>query len=208
MTSPLAARAAAGAGINAGLAQAQGQGPVGTAVSAGVGALTPVGQAAIEAIPRSARAGQKFQDVMGAAKDVPVNIEGPGASALRIQDLAERGGSMPMAVRKFLLRVTDPEKTPLTYAEARDFYSNISRLSANETQRLTPVVAREIAQMRAALDAANESAAGAVGKATIYREAMREYRRAALGRDALKRGLKYGAGAVGAGAAYKLLGRE
>jgi hypothetical protein len=36
---------------------------------------------------------------------------------------------MPMAVRKFLNRITDPEKAQMNYEEARDFASNISRLS-------------------------------------------------------------------------------
>lgn len=208
MTGSLPLRAATGAGVNAGLAQAQGQGPAGTALSAAGGALVPAVPAAAKALPNSARAGRNFQEVMGAAKDVPINVEGPGKAALRIQELADRGGSMPKSVRNLLSRITDPEKTPLAYGEARDFYSNISRLSASEAQRLTPVVKREVAALRAALDAANESAAGEVGKAAVYRAAMKEYRRSALLKEGVKKGVKYGAGAVGAGAAYRLLGKD
>lgn len=200
----VAGRATAGAGINAGIAQAQGQGPVGTAISAAGGALVP----GAETIPRSARAARKFDDVMGAAKDVPIDVEGPGKAALRIHELSESGGSMPMAVRKFLNRITNPNKEILPYHEARDFYSNISRLSAAEQQRLTPVMKRAVGELRAALDAANEGAAGEVGKAELYRAAMKEYRRAALLKEGAKKGAKYAAGTAGAGAAYKVLGPD
>lgn len=137
----------------------------------------PVTKAA-QAIPSAARASGKFQSVMGAARTVPVDISGPGNVALRIQELADRGGSMPMAVRKFLVRVTDPEKAAMNYEEARDFASNISRLSADEFGRLTPVVAREVATMRVALNKAVADAAGKAGKGREYAEAMTEYGRA------------------------------
>ena len=71
---------------------------------------------------------------------------------------------MPQAVRQFLARVTDPDQGQLTFGEARDFASNISRLSANETQRLTPVIAREVANMRVALNQSLAQTAGQAGK--------------------------------------------
>jgi methyl-accepting chemotaxis protein len=85
---------------------------------------------------------------------------------------------MPMVVRKFLGRITDPAKTDLTYEEARDFASNISRLSADEYGRLTPVVAREVASLRATLNRSIADAAAKVGKLAEYRSAMREYAQA------------------------------
>lgn len=146
--------------------------------------LLPASKAA-EAIPSAERAGQTFQAVMGAAKNVPVDINGPGQVALRINQLAERGGSMPMAVRKFLARITDPSKGDLTYEEARDFASNISRLSANEFQRLTPVVAKEVGNLRVTLNEAVAQAAQKAGKLDEYRSAMSEYARAMKLRDAI-----------------------
>lgn len=137
-----------------------------------------VGKAAVKAIPSLPRAAGKFEEVMGAARNMPVDISGPGNVALRIQELAERGGSMPKAVRDFLKRVTDPEKGEMNYEEARDFASNISRLSANEFGRLTPVVAREVAGMRVALNRAVADAAGKAGKGNEYAQAMNEYGRA------------------------------
>lgn len=138
----------------------------------------PVVKAARAAIPSTARAAAKFQDVMSVSKDIPINTKFVGDAALRIQELADRGGSMPMAVRKLLLRMTDPNKPPLAYGESRDFASNISRLSADEMRRLTPVVAKEVANLRVALNLANAKAAKAAGKLDEYESAMKEYAKA------------------------------
>ena len=144
----------------------------------------PVGKVA-ESVPTAAKAGAKFQDVMGAAKNFPVDVNAPGEVALRIQQLAERGSSMPMVVRKFLTHITDPEKPPMTYEVARDFASNISRLSSQEYQRLTPVVAREVAGLRVALNKSVADAAKAAGKGAEYAQAMSQYARAMKIRDAV-----------------------
>lgn len=167
----------------------------------------PVTKAA-EAVPSVERAGKAFQSVMSAAKNVPVDVNGPGQVALRIQQLSERGGSMPMAVRKLLARITEPNGAPFTYEEARDFASNISRLSANEYGRLTPVVAREVANLRVALNGAVADAAKQAGKLGEYRSAMREYAHAMRIRGAIesvaegaKKSVPY---ATAAGAGYWL----
>lgn len=164
----------------------------------------PVGKVA-QAVPSTARAGRTFQGVMSAAKNVPVDVKDVGDVALRIQSLAERGGSMPMAVRKLLNRMTGPGGE-LTYEEARDFASNISRLSADEYNRLTPVVAREVANLRVTLNRAIGDAAAKVGKLSDYQAAMREYAQASKLRSVLgevvtgaKKTLPY---ASGAGAGY------
>jgi hypothetical protein len=138
----------------------------------------PVGAAA-NAIPRAARAGQKFQQVMAAAKDVPVNTDLPGQVGLRIMQLAERGGgAMPRPVSQFLGWITNPAKEPMTYEVARDFASGISRLSANEMGRLAPSVAREVAELRVTLNKAVAEAASKAGKGREYADAMTEYAKA------------------------------
>lgn len=163
---------------------------------------------AIEAVPSVAKAGAKFQSVMGAARNMAVDITEPGNVALRIQQLADRGGSMPMAVRKFLGRITDPEKGPMTYEEARDFASNISRLSVNEFGRLTPVVAREVADMRVALNKAVAQTANRAGKGKEYADAMNEYAKAMKLKSAVNEAISGAKKAApymgGAGAAYWL----
>lgn len=159
----------------------------------------------VQAIPSVARAASGFQSVMRAAKDIPVAIEAPGQVGLRIMQLAERGGTMPRPVSQFLQRITHPDKAPLTYEEARDFASNISRLSANEFQRLTPVMAREVGELRVVLNKAVADAAGKAGKGAEYAKAMTEYARAMKIRNAIttavegaKSALPY-ASAAGAG---------
>ena len=165
----------------------------------------PVGLAA-NAIPRAGRAATKFQQVMSAAKDVPVNATVPGEAALRIAQLGERGGTTPRAVTQFLRRVTDPAKAPMVYGEARDFASNISRLSADEFKRLTPVIQREMGTLRTSLNTAVGDAADQVGMKAPYESAMKEYASAAKLKsyrdvlmDALKRGALPAAGVAGAG---------
>ncbi len=151
-----------------------------------IAAAPMVAQRAIQALPSATRAGAKFGQVMEKARNLPVDAEQPGQVALRIQELAERGGSMPKVARDFARRVTDPAKGDLTYQEARDFYSNITRLSADEFKRLTPVVRMEIGKMKTALDAALKETAGRVGMAPTYQSAMKEYAQAAKVAKALE----------------------
>ena len=165
------------------------------------------------AIPTRAKAGQKFQEVMGAVGDKPVDVSRPGDAALRIAELADRGGMMPKVVRDLLRRATDPTKPEPNYREMRDFYSNISRLSADEMKRLPPVVKKELGGLRESLKEALAKTAASGGKERVFRSAMRQYAVAArmrelsakVGQTAVQHGGKGAAAVVGAGAAYKAL---
>lgn len=177
-------------------------GVVGSVLAAG--AAAKAAQLA-KSIPTRARAGAKFEQVMSAVGDKPVDVGGGvGQSVLRVSELAERGGSMPKAVRDLLKRATDPTKPEPTYREMRDFYSNISALSSKEAQRLSPIVRRELGNMRVALDAALAKTAASGGQEAAYRAAMREYAVASRMREFTKAAAKYGAGVLGAGAAYRM----
>lgn len=162
--------------------------------------------AALNLLPNAARAGKKFQSVMAVAGDMAVNVEAPALTGLRVAELAERGASMPKAVKNFLTHVTDAETPAMTYRVARDFASNLSRLSSREYARLTPVVAREVATMSKELNAAIAQTAKQAGKLDEYYSAMREYARAKKIQsvaDAVLQGAKGSApylGAAGAGA--------
>ena len=146
----------------------------------------PIAGGAAEAIPSKAAAGQAIQDVTNAAGQVPINVEGPGQVALRVQQLAQRGASMPKVVRNFLTRVTDPEQGPVTFEEARDFYNNATRLSANEYQKLAPVVQRQLGQFVDSMHGALVGAADTVGMGQKYDNAIGEYATA----SGLQRGAK------------------
>lgn len=190
-------------------------GTVGTYLPHVASLAAPVGAAVktgVNAIPSAARAGQKFTQVAGAAKDIAIETKEVGDAALRIYQLSERGGSMPKAVRDLLKRVTDPSKAAMNYPESRDFASNISRLSANELQRLTPVLKREVAKLSAALNKANADAAKAAGKGAEYKEAMREYAKAKQLEDAMaiviKKATRAALPAAGLGGAAYWLGRD
>lgn len=168
--------------------------------------MLPTGAAA-NAIPRVSRAAGKFQQVMGAARNTPIDPTDAGAVGLRIMDLAERGGgAMPRPVSQFLQWVTNPQRPDMTYEIARDFASGISRLSANEMGRLAPSVAREVAELRVVLNKAVGQAANKAGKGREYAEAMTEYAKAMRVRKAIEEvltGAKRAvpiAGAAGAGA--------
>lgn len=168
-----------------------------------------MGRAALRAIPNQRRAGQAFQAVMSKAAHVPIDVSAPGNQALRIYQLSERGGTMPKAVRDFLKRVTDPEKGPMTYEEARDFASNISRLSADEYKRLPPAMQKEVHGLRVALNGAVKKAADSVGMGDVYSGAMKEYSQASKVRghvdDAKKAALKYAIPATAGGVAANYL---
>lgn len=173
---------------------------------AALGAAVP---AAVRAWPTKAKAAGQFQQVMGKVGSDPVDVGQAGNAALRISELAERGASMPKVVRDLIKRATDPEKGEITYKEARDFYSNISRLSADEYQRLNPVVKMEVGKLRVALDRALAKTAANGGEEATYRAAMKQYALASRINELATKAAKYSAGAaagaLGASAAYNVL---
>lgn len=186
-------------------------GTIGTYAPTVAGMAVPVGgaaKAAVNAYPRLSRAGEKFKDVMGAAKDMTLDMAAPGDAAVRIMTLAEHGGTLPITVGKFLRYATDPKQPPMTYEVARDFASNISRLSADEMGRLTPVMRREVAHLRVALNKSIADVAKKAGKGEDYAAAMREYANAMRLRgmsDAMIKGAKKAAPlATAAGLGYWL----
>jgi hypothetical protein len=160
----------------------------------------PVANKAINAIPSKNWAGKMFQSVMGDAANVPVTLQHSGNAALRVKELSEAGTSMPQAVGKLLQRVTNPSKGPLTYAEARDFYSNITRLSGEEVNRLNPIMKRQLGIVTEALKRDIGDAAAQVGRAGDYYAAMKDYARASQMQHAAGKILKYIAYPVAAAA--------
>lgn len=154
--------------------------PVAMALTAGLAKGAPRVAARIgDAFPSIERARSNFQDVMGTAKGQPIPITDELSGALsRYQELVDRGGSRSMAVSKLLNRITNPEAPAMTYAEGRDFASNISRLSADEFQRLTPQMKQQVGAVRVALNNAVGQAAEGAGKGAQYQSAMQEYAKA------------------------------
>jgi hypothetical protein len=184
--------------------------PIAKAVVGKAGEMLPSAQ--------KARAGQAFQDVSSAvgSHTVPMTDDLSG-SLMNYQKLVDTGSSRSATVNRLLQRVTDPSKGPLTYDEARLWQSNVSRLSADESMRLTPQMKRVVGQIANNLSSAVSATAESGGKLEQFQDAMQGYRRASQIQnihdsvlDALKehglKGLIYGAGTgIGGGVLYKVI---
>jgi len=159
-------------------------------------------------IPSTERAGQMLSEVKSIAGNVPIEMGKAGNTALDLYTQSQRGATLPKVVRDFVNRATKPEAQPITYAEAKDFQSNISRLSAAERMRLTPNTHRLVGQLNADLKASLRNAADTVGKGEQFIEAMREYRRAmqlkGFTEAAIKVAIKGALGALGIAGAKKI----
>ena len=149
---------------------------------AGALSMVPAATAAIpkiaELFPSTQRAGEALQDVKATAGAIPIDTSKAGNTALDLYEQSQRGAVLPKAVRQFVMRATDPEGEPITYQEAKDFQSNISRLSANERMNLNANTKRLVGQLNADLKGALEDAADTVGKGEQFTQAMQEYHNA------------------------------
>lgn len=145
-----------------------------------IGALAPRAAEGVRRIGgiSKIRAGANIQAAEQAAGDVPLNVEKVGAEGLRAVELQQAGGRMPRVVSQLMQRITSPGAAELTFKEARDFYSNLSRLSANEFGSVNPTMQRQLGAMRAALHDSLVGAADTVGKGEQYAKGMSEYAKA------------------------------
>lgn len=158
--------------------EATGQGLADAATLGITAAAKPILGAIKNALPSTERAGAALGQVKAAAGDIPIDMTKPGNTALDLYTQSQRGASLPMAVRKFLTRTTTPDSPPLTYAEAKDFQSNISRLSADEYGKMNPNTKRLVGQLNADLKDSLSGAADSVGKGEQFTQAMQEYHNA------------------------------
>lgn len=123
------------------------------------------------------KAGKLFDEVAAAAKSkqVPVSDE-MSQAASRIMELSERGAKgMPRVITKFVSRFTDPEKAAVAWDEARDFMSNVGRLSKNEYQNMNDQMAAAVSRFAAAFNDTLEGVAQSVGKGDQYIQAKQLY---------------------------------
>jgi hypothetical protein len=153
--------------------------------------LVPTGAAGNAARPavRMAKAGQLIEEATQAAGHLPIDVTKVGNQAMRIEELAKRGGIMPKVVRDFLKRATDPTKEPITFSEARDFYNNASRLTRSEAAKLTAPLRRELVQFTRHMGDSLLKTAEQAGKGEQYARGIKNYKNAAeWGRRARKVG--------------------
>lgn len=192
-------------------AEAAGASPATAANISGAGQLIGgiaggVGGAKLQGmLPSAARAGAAINDVKATVGDHTIDVSGPGNAALRAKQLADSGGGNVKIINDFIKRTTDPNKGPLTFAEARDFYSNSTKLTAAESMSTKPVMKAAVTAFNKQLGDALTEAAGRSGKAEQYTAAMKEYNQAknvqAVGNKAVDYGKK---AALGVGS-YEIL---
>lgn len=166
--------------------------------------ITKLGADVKASLP-AAKAAQGFQDVHLVAKDLPVDATQARKLAQIAAKEAEFGGTPPKVITEFLKRTEDPTN-PITYAEARKFYSNASRLSDAEAGATNPTMRRHMARFTRALGPAIENTTEQVGKLDTYKDAMKNYKtamRLKAGAEFIKKHAVKGAviGAVGAAGA-------
>jgi hypothetical protein len=195
-------------GMEASAAQGDTSGVLGHAVAPVVAYGLVKGVAkGLDALPNKTRAQANFQAAMNAAGDKPVDIGAAAETANRTAQLGTRGGVPPKVITDFLNRMKDP--TPMSYAEARDFYKFATRVSSGEFQNLAPVMQAQLAEFTAKLGQSIGQTATKAGVGVEHNAAMKEYHQAAvLGKylqNAKKVGVAAGAGAAGMGIAHKLL---
>ena len=160
-------------------------------------------------IPSTKRAGAALAEVESAAGDVPIDMKKPGNTALELYEQSQRGATLPKAVRDLVTRATKPDAPPLTYSEAKDFQSNISKLSANEKLKLNANTKRLVGQLNQDLHESLTEAADTKGKGEQFTKAMKEYHNAmklkGFTDEAISIAWKSALGGLGLGAGKKLL---
>jgi hypothetical protein len=178
----MAAGGAAAAGGNVAGSLAVGEKPdlgeAATSGALGAGAVGLIGGAA-KAVPAISRliggtekASRLFNEVAIAAKDEPIQISDEVYDALKdIKQLKDTGARVPMAASKLANRLNNVDEE-LHWDEAKRFYSNISRLSANEYQSMAPQANAAVAKLARALGSDLNDAAASVDKGDEYRQAM------------------------------------
>lgn len=145
---------------------------------AALAAAGPILRGAGELIPSASKASAALENVKAAAGKIPIDMSKPGNTALELLDQSQKGATLPKVVRDFVNRATKPGSEPITYADAKDFQSNVSRLSAEERMKLNPNTQRLLSQLNEDLKGSLEDAADVAGKGEQFTKAMREYHQA------------------------------
>lgn len=195
-----AVKATGGGGLGAPEAIGEGAAKIGETAGKAVDAAKSV-------IPSSERAGQVMSKLKEAIGTHPVEMTDELSQATsRAQELADNGNTLPTAMRKFINRVTDPEKGHLTYTEARDFLTKFGGMTAEEATKIAPAMGRQIKGVAGALRNALSETAGRAGKLEEFQSSMKEYSSAKKLEEITEYVKEYGkraviGGAVGGGAA-------
>ena len=152
-------------------------------IASGVmGAMAPGSEAvdiAKDVLPSTERAGQAFQDLKSAIGENPVEITDKLGDALsQMKEGIDTGLNAPSVVNKLVTRLADTEEGPLTYSEARQFYSNMGDLATSEKMAANAKMQRLIYQVQHALGESIANTAESAGQLNQYKGAMSEFAKA------------------------------
>ena len=191
----------------------------------------PEGAAALNLVPSASHAASVLNSIGEAAAKTPVVLSRTAPVLDELRNLGDTGSTLPKVVRQLSAqagKATQPrslpllksmqndlsgvadtaQPTPLLYPKARDFYKNVTSLSAAEKMELTPALKYGMGNLREAFKADIGDAADAVGRGEDYAKAMREYASAQKLKEGAatvgKKALKYIVLPLAAGAAAKL----
>ena len=156
---------------------------VGMAGSTAAGLMGPEeGASAAEkisnALPTTSTKGavQGFKELQGAIGNHTVAMTDRLANSLAdIKDAVDTGSTLPPVINKFVTRIADLDEGPLTYKEARQFYSNVSQLSASERMAAKPNDLRLIQEFKHALGETVSDTAANAGRLQQYQGAMSDF---------------------------------
>jgi hypothetical protein len=131
--------------------------------------------AAASKIPSAERAGAAMNAVKAAVGSHTIDVGEVGNTALRAKQIAEAGGRMPKVINDFLRRATDPAKPPITYEEARDFYTNATKIASGEYTQFSGPMKAQVAEFTRKLGSALNEVAERAGRGEQLQQAMNEY---------------------------------
>lgn len=140
--------------------------------------LTKAGQVVSEALPstKMANAGKLFNQLRGQIGQHTVEMTDKLGDALTdIKMAADSGTTLPTPVNKFVTRIADLEKGPLSYEEARNFYHNVSDLAASDRMAMNKNAQRLVLQFKSALGDTIANTVDKAGKLQTYQDAMQGF---------------------------------
>ena len=157
----------------------------------------------MNAIPTRAKAGAIFEDLNQKLANQPVNLTQSTPPLNQLEKIGNAGPGVPTTVGKLL----DRSRTmfPMNYPEARLFQENLSNPSIVEKQGIGGSMKGGIKQLNKAYFNDIQDAANTQGLGEDYQNAMTMNRRANQLNHAFKTAGKFGAGALGLGAADRFI---
>lgn len=160
---------------------------------------------------KAAKAVQAFQGLSGDIGSHPVQVTDKLAGALAdIKQGADTGLNIPSVVNKLVTRLSDVEEGPLTYDEARQFYSNLGDLAASDKMAMNAKAQRLVFGVQHALGETIADTTEQANKLSVYQGAMKDFASAKSAEEKLGiikdwagKVLKTGAIGAGMGAGYE-----